>query len=182
MRQRASSNPPPVVVGLGANLGDRRRTLVRAVFELADCGQVIAVSRLYETVAVGPPQPAFLNAAVNLRPCSRLPALLRDLLRIEARYGRVRREPLGPRTLDLDLLWVQKTRLATRSLVLPHPRLRERAFALAPLLDVVPNAADPATGEPYVDLLARLKSTGIAVVESAGWHTREIAQNRAELG
>jgi 2-amino-4-hydroxy-6-hydroxymethyldihydropteridine diphosphokinase len=76
-------------------------------------------------------------------------ALLDDLLSIEAVLGRIRRERWGPRTIDLDLLWIDGLVVDHPRLAVPHPRLRERAFAVVPLLDVAPDARDPTTDEPF---------------------------------
>ena len=124
-------------VGLGANLGDRHLAFDRALELLP--GVVEAWSPRYETAPVGPPQPSFLNAAVRLRTVLAPLALLDALLAVERTLGRDRdRETRwGPRTLDLDvLLWPGRT-LSEPRLHVPHPRLGERAFALAPLLDVL---------------------------------------------
>jgi 2-amino-4-hydroxy-6-hydroxymethyldihydropteridine diphosphokinase len=137
-----------VVIGLGANLGDRRATLVRAAGELGRLGRELGRSALYETEPVGPPQPHYLNAALRLE-CSLAPeALLTELLGIEQALGRVRRERWGPRVLDLDVLWVAGLQLRSETLVIPHPELARRAFALRPLLDVAPEAISP-EGLPY---------------------------------
>jgi 2-amino-4-hydroxy-6-hydroxymethyldihydropteridine diphosphokinase len=125
-------------VGLGANLGDRHATFRQALERMP--GLVEAVSPFYETAPIGPPQPSFLNAAVRLRTTLPPLALLDALLEIERSLGRDRalETRWGPRTLDLDvLLWPGRT-LAEPRLHVPHPRLRDRAFALAPLLDVLP--------------------------------------------
>ncbi len=136
-----------VAIGLGANLGEREATLasaVRALEALALPGAPVRVSRLYESEPVGPPQPRYLNAAMRLGVRLAPEALLDALLRIESAHGRVRRERWGPRTLDLDVLFAHRWRgtgaLLFRSsrLCVPHPHLHERAFALAPLLDVMP--------------------------------------------
>lgn len=133
-------------IGLGANLGDRGATLESAVARLAATAGVVVerTSPVYETAPVGPPQPSYLNAAVRARTSLEPEALLDALLAIEAAHGRVRRERWGPRTLDLDVLVLcEPTTLALRPwssarLTVPHPHLLERAFALAPLLDVIP--------------------------------------------
>jgi 2-amino-4-hydroxy-6-hydroxymethyldihydropteridine diphosphokinase len=101
-------------------------------------------------------QRRFLNAALSLDTALDPIALLEALLEIERALGRVRRERWGPRTLDLDLLWSGSRVLTRPELTIPHPRLRERTFALRPLLDVEPGAADPETGTPYAELLSRL--------------------------
>ncbi len=157
------------VVGLGANLGDRLATLGRAVREIGQLGAIVSVSRLYETEPVGPPQPHYLNAAVRLR-CDRTPrALLDALLAIERAFGRVRSERFGPRTLDLDILFIDDRAVADEGLVVPHPRLHERRFALEPLLDVAPTARDPATQRPLRAWLHALPDQGVRVVDEEGW-------------
>jgi 2-amino-4-hydroxy-6-hydroxymethyldihydropteridine diphosphokinase len=95
------------------------------------------------------PQGPYLNAAVALDWCTSPDALLEVLLRIERERGRVRDVRYGPRTLDLDVLWMDGVTLTRDELTVPHPRLHERVFALLPLLEVAPMARDPKTGEPY---------------------------------
>ena len=141
-----------VVVGLGGNLGDRLATLTSAVASLKREGHLTAVSRLYETEPVGPPQPGYLNAAVRLDTGLDPPRLLAVVLDIEREHGRIRRERWGPRTLDLDILWIRNTVVREPALTVPHPRLHERRFALLPLLDVWPDAVHPTTKRRYADL------------------------------
>jgi 2-amino-4-hydroxy-6-hydroxymethyldihydropteridine diphosphokinase len=144
------------VIGLGSNLGDRRVLLRRALEELAKLGTLVAISALYETVPVGPPQPMFLNGAVALETSLTPLGLLEALLAVEMRLGRVRQERWGPRSIDLDILWSDAGVFASARLTVPHPELRKRAFALRPLLDVAPNARDPRDGTPYRAVLAAL--------------------------
>ncbi|HVU00594.1 MAG TPA: 2-amino-4-hydroxy-6-hydroxymethyldihydropteridine diphosphokinase [Polyangiaceae bacterium] len=157
------------VVGLGGNLGDVRATLAAAVRAIGRHFQVLAVSSLYETAPVGPPQPVFLNAAVRVALDAPPETLLRELLSIEAEFGRVRRERYGPRTLDLDVLWIDGVTLASPGLTVPHPRLLERRFALGPLLDVAPGARHPATSEPLSAVLERLPPGGVHEVAGPDW-------------
>ncbi len=144
---------PPVVggqrwirayLGLGSNLGDRLGHLQGAVDGLrAAAGvRVAAVSAVYETAPVGgPEQGPYLNAAVAID-TDLDPWQLLDLAhRLERDAQRVRAERWGPRTLDVDLLWVEGVRLDGADLTLPHPRMRERAFVLVPLADVAPDLA-----------------------------------------
>lgn len=138
------------VIGFGANLGDRLATLRAAVAELGRVARVARTSHVYATAPVGPPQPEYLNAAALVAWEGTADALLETLLGIEGKLGRVRGERFGPRTLDLDVLWIDGVAQATGSLVVPHPRLKERAFALVPLLEIAPDATDPRTGEAYV--------------------------------
>jgi 2-amino-4-hydroxy-6-hydroxymethyldihydropteridine diphosphokinase len=138
------------VVGIGANLGDRLATMRDAVRAIEAVARALARSRVYETAAVGgPEQPAFLNAALLVAFDGTPLALLDHLLAIESRLGRVRRERWGPRVIDLDVLWIEGAAIDTERLVVPHPRLRGRAFAVRPLLDVAPDARDPSTGVAY---------------------------------
>lgn len=140
-----------VVIGLGANLGDRLGTLRAAAARVGRVAPVLARSRVWETEPVGgPPQPAFLNAALLVAWDGEPAALLDALLAIEADLGRVRGVRWGPRAIDLDVLWIEGRVIDEPRLVVPHPRLRERAFALAPLAEVAPDATDPRTGERYV--------------------------------
>jgi 2-amino-4-hydroxy-6-hydroxymethyldihydropteridine diphosphokinase len=151
---------PPVrrvVIGLGGNLGDRAATLRAAVAALradSDLG-FLAESPRYETPpAGGPPQPDYLNAAVLLATALPARTILERALAIERALGRVRPDPVrwGPRVIDLDLLWIEGESIREPGLDVPHPRLRERAFALRPLLDVAPDARDPGSGELYASL------------------------------
>jgi 2-amino-4-hydroxy-6-hydroxymethyldihydropteridine diphosphokinase len=137
------------VIGLGSNVGDRRSNLRAAVEALREVATVLAESSVVETKPVGgPPQPDYLNAAALVSFEGSPRALLQSLLAIEARLGRVRAERWGPRTIDLDLLWIDGVVVSEPDLVVPHPRLTERAFALQPLLEVAPDAIDPRTGAP----------------------------------
>jgi 2-amino-4-hydroxy-6-hydroxymethyldihydropteridine diphosphokinase len=138
------------VVGFGANLGDRLATMRAAVRELAKATRVETTSHVYATAPVGElAQPEFFNAAALVTHAGPPEELLDTLLAIEVKLGRVRREKWGPRTIDLDLLWADGVVVQTPRLLLPHPHLLERAFALVPLLELVPCAIDPRTGERY---------------------------------
>lgn len=166
---RSMSKLADCVIGMGANLGTRAGTLRSAVVELAKLCSQMRVSSLYETRPVGPPQPDYLNAAVRIE-CSLPPSeLLQELLVIERSHGRIRTVRWGARTLDLDILWIAHTRIETASLTVPHPGLTARAFAILPLLDVAPEAADPMTGVPYRTLLAALDRSGVRRVRDSEW-------------
>lgn len=136
-------------VGLGANLGPREVTLLRAAALLAaaDGVEVVAVSQLRETAPVGVvEQPPFLNGAVALDTSLSARALLDLLLDIERSLGRVRGERWGPRTVDLDLLVYGDARVDDDGLHVPHPRLHERRFALEPLAELDPELEIPGLG------------------------------------
>lgn len=154
-----------IVVGFGANLGDRLGTMREALRELARETEVVSTSRVYESPPFGGmDQPAYLNAATLVHVQAALPdaafVLLDAILAIESRLGRVRRERWGPRTIDLDILWIDGVCIDSPRLVVPHRHLSERAFAMAPLLDLVPDARDPSTGEPYRVPPGDLRPTG----------------------
>jgi 2-amino-4-hydroxy-6-hydroxymethyldihydropteridine diphosphokinase len=144
--------PHDFVVGLGSNLGDREGFLTRGVTQIAALPgvQLCALSRVFETPPLGPPQPNYLNAAARIACAIDAHDLLRLLLAIETSLGRVRDVRWGPRVLDLDILWGSQ-RVATPQLSVPHRHLVERAFALAPLLDVAPEL-EPEYGAALVAL------------------------------
>jgi 2-amino-4-hydroxy-6-hydroxymethyldihydropteridine diphosphokinase len=147
-------------VGLGANLGDREATLRRAVQLLDDEPDVavVSVSSFRETDPVGyADQPRFLNAAAALETDLPPQVLLERLLEIEQRLGRVREgvARFGPRTCDLDLLLYGREAVKEPDLVVPHPRLAERRFALEPLVELDPELELP-DGRRLADLLAAL--------------------------
>ena len=128
-------------LGLGSNLGDRLAHLQAAVDGLARTPglAVVAVSPVYETAPVGgPPQDDYLNAVVALDTDLTPHDLLRIAQGLEAAEHRVRRERWGPRTLDVDVLLVGDEVVDDPDLVVPHPRLTERAFVLVPLADLDP--------------------------------------------
>ena len=132
-------------VGLGSNLGDRRAFLAAAVDGLRRGGDVLAVSPLYETEPVGGPagQGAYLNAVVELFTRDTPRGLLGRCHALEEAAGRVRAERWGPRTLDADLLYVEGCEVDEPDLTVPHPRLWERRFVLAPLADLAPDLVPP---------------------------------------
>jgi 2-amino-4-hydroxy-6-hydroxymethyldihydropteridine diphosphokinase len=159
------------VLGLGSNLGDRLGFFRSAASELGRHGEITSVSALYETLAVGPAQPDYLNAALRFRTSLAPLALLELQLGIERSCGRVRLERWGPRTLDLDLLLIVGQTVDVPGLVVPHRELTRRAFALLPLLDVAPRACDPVTGQRYSEVASELDRTGVRELPNsrAGW-------------
>ena len=153
-----------VYLGLGSNLGDRRRNLEAALDALRahPAVRVLAVSALIETEPVGGPtgQPPYLNGAAEIATDLDPHALLALLKTIERDLGRTAGVRWGPREIDLDILLCGDTILETGTLVIPHPRMRERRFVLEPLAEIAPTARDPATGRTVRELLASLKDSG----------------------
>lgn len=130
-------------VALGSNLGDRLSMLQEAArrIDTAFGLRVRRASRVYETAPVGPPQPDYLNAVLEVDCCRSPRSHLQELLRIERELGRDRSREVrwGPRPIDLDLLWQGGLSLSLPGLELPHPRLVERSFVLTPLCDLAPD-------------------------------------------
>ena len=136
-------------VGIGANLGEPRSQVKQALLELDAIPhtRLIKASSLYRSEPLGyAEQPEFINAVAQLE--TGLPAerLLAELQAIEARHGRERSFANAPRTLDLDLLLFGNAVLNKEALTVPHPRMHERAFVLAPLLEIAPQASLPGRG------------------------------------
>ena len=150
-------------IALGSNLGDSRAILEAALETLAETPDIIlqARSSWYQTKAVGPPQPDYINGCVLLHVKTSPQLLLETLLRIEAQYGRIRQERWGPRSLDLDLLLYDDLILDTPTLVLPHPRMRERAFVLVPLAEIAPDWVEPVSGKAIAQLVKAVDCTGV---------------------
>ncbi|AYA36955.1 2-amino-4-hydroxy-6-hydroxymethyldihydropteridine diphosphokinase [Hymenobacter oligotrophus] len=141
---------------LGSNLGDRVATLHRALVALAaKAGKIVSVSGVYETAAWGNQgQPAFLNQAILLNTDLGPEQLLDACQQVEQAFGRERLEPWGPRTLDVDILFFDDVVLHTERLTIPHPRLPERMFVLAPLSDIATTYVHPELHKSVADLLA----------------------------
>jgi 2-amino-4-hydroxy-6-hydroxymethyldihydropteridine diphosphokinase len=183
----------PVLVALGANLPSAGEspalTLNNALKTLSEEGiEVLAVSRFYATPCFpAGAGPDYVNAAAVLRGGSESDptSILSVLHRIEARYGRTREVRWGMRTLDIDLLAVgdsvlpdpetqdlwrtlpaeKQVRTAPDRLILPHPRLQDRAFVLVPLADVAPDWVHPRTGQSVREMLAALPEADVAAVK-----------------
>jgi 2-amino-4-hydroxy-6-hydroxymethyldihydropteridine diphosphokinase len=152
-----------VAFGLGSNLGDSFETLQGAVDSLLETPELmaVAVSPVYETQPVGgPEQPAYLNAVLVVD--STLPprSLLERAQAVENAFGREREERWGPRTLDVDVLAVGNQVLDDEDLQLPHPRVPERAFVLAPWSDVDPAFEVPGLGT-VEQLAADIERSGV---------------------
>lgn len=145
-------------VAVGANLGDRERTIAEAIRRMGALGTVEAVSPLIGTPAWPDPNvaPPYLNGAVALRTSLDSHALLRGLQEIEIALGRERPYRNAPRTIDLDLLLHEGRIIVTPALILPHPRMHLRRFVLEPLVAIAPDAVHPVWGRTIANLAAAL--------------------------
>jgi 2-amino-4-hydroxy-6-hydroxymethyldihydropteridine diphosphokinase len=156
----------PVAIALGSNLGNSREIVEGALQMLGITPGIHleACSPWYLTPPVGPFQPDYINgcaiASTNLTPHQ----LLATLHQIEVRFGRIRGERWGARTLDLDLLLYGDLILDTLDLQIPHPRMRERAFVLVPLAKIAPNWVDPVSQIPIQKLLDKLDTSDIKLL------------------
>lgn len=147
MNSHSSSEGSEAYIALGANLGEREETLLEAINRLNQHPRIsiLRCSSLYETDPVGyVDQPNFINMALVLHTELAPEELLSVMLQVELDLGRERHIHWGPRTVDLDLLWMEGRTLDTPRLTLPHPRMQERAFVLVPLEEIVPQ--DDPTG------------------------------------
>jgi 2-amino-4-hydroxy-6-hydroxymethyldihydropteridine diphosphokinase len=159
------------VLGLGGNIGDPRMAMAKAIEALSanSCVDVTAVSALYSTPPWGKTdQPAFLNAAVRVETGLTPRGLLETLLAVERLLGRERGERWGPRSIDIDILLFGTQTIDEPGLRVPHPRLSERAFALAPLVDVLPDATF--AGRTAAEWLSLSDRSGMRRVAEPGWH------------
>ncbi|TFW00215.1 2-amino-4-hydroxy-6-hydroxymethyldihydropteridine diphosphokinase [Orlajensenia leifsoniae] len=168
------------VLALGSNLGDRAEQIATAIAEIADTDgiRLTAASKLVESTAVkltgtDDQAPRYLNAVVSIATTLDADALLHAINAIEADHGRTRDERWGDRTLDIDIITFGDVGSDDARLTLPHPRAAERAFVLAPWLEIEPDAVLPGLGR--IDaLLAALPPTDAVAVWPAdsGWTTR----------
>lgn len=132
--------PVTAYIALGGNLGDPGVTLVQAMDDLAAIIGVTLISRssLYRTAPVGSSGPDYVNAVVEILTILTAPALLTQLQQLEQMAGRMRPYRNAPRTLDLDVLTYGEASVDSAALIIPHPRMIERAFVLLPLAEIAP--------------------------------------------
>ncbi|MBW4664322.1 MAG: 2-amino-4-hydroxy-6-hydroxymethyldihydropteridine diphosphokinase [Chroococcus sp. CMT-3BRIN-NPC107] len=157
----------PCAIALGSNLGDSQGILTAALQVLANTPgiEVKNVSNWYQTEPVGGiPQPDYINGCALLQVQSSPQQLLKTLLTTEAKFGRVRRERWGARSVDLDLLLYDDLILATPELQLPHPRMNERAFVLVPLAEIAPDWIEPVSGKAIAQLVQKVDCSGVSKI------------------
>lgn len=144
-----------VYLGLGSNVGDRQAQLNEAIRLLDEKKgiEVVKVSSFYETAPVGyVDQPDFLNLCIAIKTDLSPQAVLENALEIEQALHRVRKERWGPRTLDIDILMYDDEVIESPDLVIPHPRMTERAFVLIPLQEIAPDTVEPRTQKMIKDI------------------------------
>jgi 2-amino-4-hydroxy-6-hydroxymethyldihydropteridine diphosphokinase len=155
-----------VYLALGSNLGDRLANLKQAIASLTPQMDVKAKSSVYETLPWGyEDQPKFLNQVVRAKTYLDPEPLLKHLKRLEMALGRQESFPNGPRLIDIDILFYDELILYSPALVIPHPRLHERAFVLLPLMDLDPDLVHPVNKKSVREMLA---SCNIEGIEKAG--------------
>lgn len=155
-----------VYVGLGSNLEQPILQIKRALQELDEIpeAELICVSSFYQTAPVGIlDQPPFINVVAEMTTTLAPQALLAHFMAIEAAHARARLKKNGPRTLDLDILIFNEWRINEVSLVIPHPRMHERAFVLIPLLEIAPDVYIPGKGFAK-DWLDKLDLSGVQLL------------------
>ncbi len=150
-------------IALGSNLGNSRTILEAALVTVAQIPgiQLKARSSWYQTQAVGPPQPDYINGCALLQVQLTPHLLLDTLLQVETKFGRIRQGHWQPRLLDLDLLLYDDLILDTDKLILPHPRMRARAFVLVPLAEIAPDWIEPVSGKVIAELVQDVNCSGV---------------------
>jgi 2-amino-4-hydroxy-6-hydroxymethyldihydropteridine diphosphokinase len=160
-----------IYVALGSNLGNRQANLAMALRMFEPLARVEAVSALYESPPQDPaPPPPYLNAACRIVTGLTPDALLRHLKRIEHLIGRRDAGRWAPRPIDLDIALYNDQIIEDGDLVMPHPRMTQRAFVLQPLLDLDAELRHPVSGERLADLLTAVGADGLIEIAPAGWH------------
>ncbi|MBN1594999.1 2-amino-4-hydroxy-6-hydroxymethyldihydropteridine diphosphokinase [candidate division FCPU426 bacterium] len=162
-----------VYLGLGANLGNPREQLRWAVGQLnrAQGMKVVQVSSLYQTIPVGGgPQPDYLNAAVAAQTSKAPREVLKQVLALEEKIGRVRITKNAPRLLDIDVLLYNNAIIAEPDLQVPHYDLARRAFVLVPLAEIAPRLQHPVCKQTMGELLGKISRAGTrCIAAGSGW-------------
>ena len=144
---------------IGGNLGDRLANLNNAIQKIElHCGKIISSSAIYETAAWGfTEQPPFFNQALQVETALSATELMQQLLIIELSLGRERLLPLGPRTIDLDIIYFNNEIIQNDIVSIPHPRMEQRNFVLIPLNEIAPTYLHPVLNIPTSTLLKQCK-------------------------
>jgi 2-amino-4-hydroxy-6-hydroxymethyldihydropteridine diphosphokinase len=162
-----------VFLALGANLGDRETNLRQALELLSERCTVTAVSSLYRSDAVvpegEPPGPEYLNAVVEVTTQLTPVELLRFVKEVERRIGRTQAKRWAPRLIDIDIVLYGGEMIDTPGLTVPHPRMADRAFVLAPLAELAPEVVHPQLGSTVEELAAGIGRDGLERVRASEW-------------
>ena len=158
-----------VYLGLGSNVGDRLGNVASAVERLEQKMRVQLISSIYETDPVGYDyQPQFFNAVVGIETGLTPVQLFNVTKKIEADLGRTPSFRNAPRIIDIDILLYDELIMTTKNLVIPHPRMAERAFVLVPLLEIAPDVLDPRNGQSFKDYLSSIGGLdGVRLIKEA---------------
>ena len=159
-----------VYLCLGANLGEREKNLAQALTLLSQKVKLEKVSSIYETEPVGyKEQPLFLNLVCQISTNLSPEELLHLAKTIESEMGRVPSFPNAPRPIDIDILFYDAQIIHTQNLVIPHPRMTERAFVLVPLAEIAPELVHPEAGKSIAELAASVKgNSAVTKIASGG--------------
>ena len=144
---------------IGGNLGDRLANLKNTTKEIElHCGKILSSSAIYETAAWGfTEQPPFFNQALQVETALSATELMQQLLTIELSLGRERLLPLGPRSIDIDIIYFNSEIIQSEIVTIPHPRMEQRNFVLIPLNEIAPNYIHPVLNLPTSTLLKQCK-------------------------
>lgn len=165
-----SSKPVTVYLGLGSNMGNRQWNMDKALELLSERLRIGKLSSIYETEPVDNiEQPRFLNLVCQVSTVLTPEALLALAKGIELKLGRQPGKPNSPRPIDIDILFYGDQVIKTKELVIPHPRLTERAFVLIPLAEIAPKLVHPVNGNTVKKLLKAITETqGVLKTETQG--------------
>ncbi len=157
---------PIVYLALGSNIGDSISYIKQAIELIGGKARKVQKAPIYRSRAIGySDQPDFLNTVIRGQTYLKPEALLKFTNEVERKVGRVRRFPLGPREIDIDIILYDELMQETSKLTLPHPRFRERDFVLQPLCDLDANLTDPVSKQTVAQLLANLDLTKRSILE-----------------
>lgn len=149
-------------IGIGSNEGQREWNVARAVEALSDSVEVLSVSSMYETEPMYlENQPWFVNCVARVRTVMSPRELLGVVKEVEESMGRRRGKRFGPRVIDLDILLYGDQVISDEGLEIPHPKLQERAFVLAPLVEIAPEVVHPLSGESASEMLRKLHTVKV---------------------